>query len=80
MTHVHNENGYSFYIGAQTIRGGRKVTVYNILPCSDPAPKGGYPNRQYIERIKGVKFPDRYQPTKHGMGETYTSDQWSGVD
>jgi hypothetical protein len=71
LTHVHSENGYSFYIGTVTEKGGFRTTVYNILPSDHQAPSVGYPNRKYIEGIKGVKFPDRYQPTKHGMTELY---------
>ncbi len=68
MTKVDSINGYDFYIDAGI---GDKQTMYNIVPVGSQAPAGGYYNRTYIERIKGVKFPDRYQPTKHGMSELY---------
>lgn len=87
MTHVHTEKGYRFYVGTERIRGGHHQTLYNIVPDPQTAeeqrlfkdPTGGYPNRQYIEYVKGVKFPPRYQPTLHGMRETYTSAQWGGI-
>jgi hypothetical protein len=68
MTKVDNYGGYDFYI--QAARGDRPA-LYNIVPQKSLAPEGGYRNRQYIEKIKGIKFPDRYQPTLHGMSELY---------
>ena len=87
MTLVHKENGYLFYIGFDTMRGGFRRFIFNIIKepqtreekISFKEPTGGFPNRRYIERIKGIKFPDKYQPTLHGMGETYLSDEWSGI-
>lgn len=76
MTFVETKEGYDFYIRAGH---GNTPTLYNIVKAKSEVPVGGYPNRRYIERIKGVKFPDRYQPTLHGMQETYASDLWSGV-
>lgn len=81
MRKVHQENGYLFYIGTTTIKGGSFQMLYNIVPepktteekLAFKEPESGYPNRQYIERIKGIKFPDRYQPTLHGMKELYSS-------
>jgi hypothetical protein len=31
--------------------------IYNIVPSGSKAPDGGYRRRQYIEEVKGVKFP-----------------------
>ena len=66
MRRIDSYSGYDFYVGNATIKGGFIVKVYNILPEGSIEPKSGYNNMQYIERIKGVKFPDRYQPTLHG--------------
>jgi len=63
-----NYMGYDFYIQAGC---GDKQTIYNIVPTGSIAPTSGYYNRQYIEILKGVKFPNRYQPTLHGMSELY---------
>lgn len=63
-----NYQGYDFYIEAGL---GDRQTKWNIVPTGSPAPEGGYFNRQYIEKIKGVRFPDRYQPTLHGTSELY---------
>jgi len=76
MTKVDSIGGYDFYISAGN--GDRKI-LYNIVKAGDPAPDGGYPNRRFIEKVKGITFPDRYQPTLHGCQETYVSDMWSGV-
>lgn len=71
MIKVDTINGYDFYLEV----GSRdKQTLYNIVPEGSPAPNGGYYNRRYIEKIKGVKFPDRYQPTLHGTRELYPHD------
>ena len=56
MTLVDTIGGYDFYVG----RSGTR-RVYNIVPHSSKAPRGGYLCMEYIEKIKGVKFPDRYQ-------------------
>jgi hypothetical protein len=68
MTKVDSYGGYDFYLQSAI---GDRPALYNIVPQGSPAPTGGYLNRQYIEKIKGVKFPDRYQPTLHGMSELY---------
>lgn len=75
MTRIDSHSGYDFYIASGM---GDRPTLYNIVPAGSPAPEGGYRNRQYIERIKGVKFPDRYQPTQHGMTELYLTDGGAG--
>ena len=75
MTLVERGVTHDFYIEAGK---GDTPTLYNIVPAGSPAPEGGYRNRQYIERIKGVKFPDRYQPTQHGMTELYLTDGGKG--
>jgi hypothetical protein len=66
---------YDFYIKAGN---GDVPTLWNIVPKGSPAPMGGYPNRRYIEKVKGVRFPDRYQPTLHGTKDTYISNEWGG--
>jgi hypothetical protein len=76
MSKVTTVDGYDFYIW---VGNGDFPTLYNIVPEGSPAPGGGYPNRRFIERVKGVRFPDRYQPTLHGSSETYCSDEWSGI-
>lgn len=86
MTEVHKENGYLFYIGRERMKDGCFRELWNIVPepkttqdkLSFLPPTTGYPNRRWIEKIKGVKFPDRYQPTLNGTSETYLSDEWNG--
>lgn len=78
MTKVETIGDYDFYIGLITT-GKEAQTLYNIVPKSSKEPVGGYPNRLYIERIKGIKFPNRYQPTLHGMTETYSNGEWDGI-
>lgn len=68
LTKVDSIGEYDFYLSSAI---GNKNALYNIVPKGSPAPEGGYRNMQYIEKIKGVKFPDRYQPTKHGMTNLY---------
>lgn len=77
MTKVDSFGGYDFYIGTRVTTGGGRLAEYNIVPAGSAAPASGYLSRPYIEKIKGVKFPDRYQPTLHGTRETYT-DSFSG--
>lgn len=72
MQKVHTESGYDFYLEGPC---GDSQAIYNIVPEGSPAPNGGYYNRRYIEKIKGVKFPDRYQPTLHGTNELYPHDE-----
>lgn len=76
MKKVDSYSGYDFYIHCGD---GDNPNLYNIVKTGDLPPVGGYPNRRYIERIKGIKFPDKYQPTKYGKSETYLSDEWSGI-
>lgn len=81
MTMVHSEGGYGFFIGLECgVRVGFR-SVWNIVKLPTTIEEkmkfkvgGGYLNRRYIEKIKGLRFPDRYQPTLHGMGELYTFD------
>lgn len=73
MRKIHSDFRYDFYIGSVTKENGDICTIYNIVPHKTLAPKGGYYNMQWIEKIKGAKFPDRYQPTKHGMSNLYTN-------
>lgn len=68
MTKVYSDENYDFYIKCGN---GDIPTIYNIVPKNSFVPTSGYVSRNYIEKVKGVKFPDRYQPTLHGMRETY---------
>ena len=72
-----NFNGYDFYI---EVGNGIVGDLYNIVPTGSEPPKGGYKARNYIEKIKGVKFPDRYQPTLHGSDEKYPFPWWEYGD
>ena len=72
LTKVDSIGDYDFYLRPAA---GDANALYNIVPKGSPAPNGGYRNMQYIEKIKGVKFPDRYQPTKHGMSNLYKESQ-----
>jgi hypothetical protein len=62
MKKIHADNTYDFYIGhiSATIEHGT-ILLYNIVPKNSLAPKGGYENMAFIENIKHVKFPERYQ-------------------
>ncbi len=51
MTKIAESEGYDFYIDTSG------NTYYNIVPRGSEVPKGGYRNRDYIEHIKGVRFP-----------------------
>jgi hypothetical protein len=51
MTKLTEYKGYDFYIDTSG------STYFNIVPRGSPKPEGGYRNRDYIERIKGIKFP-----------------------
>ena len=68
MRKVDSYNGYDFYYKGA---GGDRNALYNIVSKGSPAPEGGYRNIQYIEKIKHIKFPNRYQPTLHGMTNLY---------
>lgn len=43
---------YDFYI-----RDDGFATIYNIVPCGSPIPDGGYYSKDWIEVVKGTKFP-----------------------
>lgn len=68
MYKVDSYGGFDFYMIPAK---GNMNALWNIVPTGSKAPEGGYRNREYIERIKGIKFPDRYQPTQQGMTELY---------
>jgi len=53
MNLVKTENGYRFYIGTDENNG---KPVYNIVNLSTEEPTGGYYDREYIEKMKYVKF------------------------
>jgi hypothetical protein len=76
MRKVDTYQGFDFYVKSIRIRYTH-YTIYNILPQGSEAPNKGYFNRRYIEKLRGVKFADRYQPTKHGMSETYVSEDYA---
>lgn len=61
MTKVDTLENLDFYIGTHVGRGGYRYMIYNIVPKGSTRPTGGYLNMKYIEKIKGVKFPERYQ-------------------
>lgn len=71
MHKVHAEFGYDFYIGSVEEKKGHPRYVYNIVRKGSNAPEGGYYDMRWIEKVKGVQFPDRYQPTRHGMRHLY---------
>lgn len=71
MIRVHSCDRYDYYIGSTNFKDGCSQRIYNIVPRGTKEPASGYPNMQYIEDTKGVKFPDRYQPTLHGMRNLY---------
>lgn len=71
MNKVHSDTNYDFYIGI-TIKG---ISFYNIVPKGSNAPSSGYPSMRFIEKVKGVRFPYRYQPELHG-----TRHSWSEKD
>jgi mannose-6-phosphate isomerase-like protein (cupin superfamily) len=51
MKKVESHDGYDFYIGKDN-----QNTLYNIVPKGQKIPEGGYRNKEYIEKIKHVKF------------------------
>jgi hypothetical protein len=61
MKLVHSEGGYDFYIRPAM---GNRGALYNIVPAGSAAPDGGYPRMEYIEGVKGVLFPARYQRSR----------------
>ena len=71
MAKLHSSDKYDFY-ASSTI--GNNQALYNIVSRGSSAPKGGYHNMRYIENIRGERFPDRYQPTKHGTNSLYPHD------
>jgi hypothetical protein len=53
MNCVKIENNYKFYVGKDENNG---KDVYNIVLEYQDAPTSGYYSKEYIEKIKGVKF------------------------
>lgn len=51
-----NYKGYDFYIGTDE----NQKHFYNIVKHGNPTPAGGYYNREFIEKKKGIKFPSRF--------------------
>jgi len=48
-------DGYDFYTGyLNSERIGEQC--FNIVPQGSPAPTGGYVSREWVEKVKGVKF------------------------
>jgi len=68
MRKVHCDGKYDFYYQAAC---GDDPALYNILPAGAPPPASGYLNMTWIENIKGVRFPCRYQPELHGTSRLY---------
>lgn len=63
-----NYAGYDFYYQGAC---GEDPAIYNIVPTGSKMPLSGYCNMQWIESIRGIRFPDRYQATKNGMRNLY---------
>jgi len=72
LTKVHSDDKYDYYLSPAF---GNNQALYNIVPKGSKPPTGGYRNMQYIENIKHAKFPERYQPTSHGMSNLYTKKE-----
>ena len=64
MVKVHSDDEHDFYI--QVARGDQQA-LYNIVSKNSPVPAGGYPRMNSIEKLKGVRFPDRYRKELHGV-------------
>jgi hypothetical protein len=56
MKKIKTKDGYDFYI--HLTAEGFPNNLYNIVPEGSKPPEGGYRNKEYIERIKGVKFDE----------------------
>ena len=54
MTKIGSSNKYDFYSGFDK---GKNKPFHNIVPKGQKAPEGGYYEKEYIEKIKGEKFP-----------------------
>lgn len=72
MRKVHCDGKYDFYFQAAC---GDDQALYNIVTAGSPTPEGGYFNMKWIEKVKGVRFPCRYQPELHGTTHLYTSSK-----
>ena len=57
MKKVLTKHGYDFYVG----QWYSDSPIYNIKPEGSEQPKSGYYNYEYLEKIKGVKFPKSYR-------------------
>ena len=54
---VGEQNNYRLWAGVDENNG---KTVYNATPLyHKKAPQSGYYDKSYIEKIKGVKFPEK---------------------
>jgi len=38
---------------------GWEIISYNIIPKGSEIPAGGYYMREFIEKLKGTRFPDK---------------------
>ena len=52
MIKVGSNGVYDFYIWDDGF-----APIYNIVPCGSRCPDGGYYSKEWIERVKGTKFP-----------------------
>ena len=61
MTKIHSDGRYDYYHSAIPLPSGGQYNVWNIVPVGSKAPKGGYMDQQYIEKIKKVQFPPEWR-------------------
>ena len=59
MKKVYSDNYYDYYKGIDAVRYVSASVIYNIVPKGTKKVKGGYKSKEYIEKIKGVKFPSQ---------------------
>lgn len=52
MKKVGSNGVYDFYVWDDGY-----APIYNIVPCGSAVPDGGYYSKDWIEMMKGTKFP-----------------------
>lgn len=65
MKKVHTADGYDFYIGKK-----KSKKIYNIVPEGSPPPSSEYCTIAYIEKMKGLRFPEQYRPVADTIAST----------
>ena len=55
MVKISTDGNYDFYSDGD---------LFNIVPAGSPPPAGGYRRKDYIEKIKGVQFPNTEEMKK----------------